>query len=154
MNCYMSIVKYKYMEPITVQVQVEDDELLECRVLKLMLQPIVENAILHGVVPSARGGLILIRVYGEGGDLFIEIMDNGPGMSREKMRLLLESGREEARRASTESACGMCMNESAECTGSRTVSRCSVKKDCIPRWSFVCRRFVRMNDPQRRQVEC
>lgn len=93
-NCYMSIVKYKYMEPITVQVQVEDDELLECRVLKLMLQPIVENAILHGVVPSARGGLILIRVYGEGGDLFIEIMDNGPGMSREKMRLLLESGRE------------------------------------------------------------
>lgn len=93
-NCYMSIVKFKYMEPITVQVQVEDDELLECRVLKLMLQPIVENAILHGVVPSARGGLILIRVYGEGGDLFIEIMDNGPGMSREKMRLLLESGRE------------------------------------------------------------
>lgn len=93
-NCYMSIVKYKYMEPITVQVQVEDDELLECRVLKLMLQPIVENAILHGVVLSARGGLILIRVYGEGGDLFIEIMDNGPGMSREKMRLLLESGRE------------------------------------------------------------
>lgn len=93
-NCYMSIVKYKYMEPITVQVQVEDDDLLECRVLKLMLQPIVENAILHGVVPSAKSGIILIRVYGESGDLFIEIMDNGPGMSREKMRLLLESGRE------------------------------------------------------------
>lgn len=93
-NCYMSIVKYKYMEPITVQVQVEDDDLLECRVLKLMLQPIVENAILHGVVPSAKSGIILIRVYGESGDLLIEIMDNGPGMSREKMRLLLESGRE------------------------------------------------------------
>ncbi|MFD1907869.1 sensor histidine kinase [Paenibacillus rhizoplanae] len=67
MNCYVSIVKYKYMEPISVQVQVEDDDLLECRVLKLMLQPIVENAILHGVVPAAKGGLILIRVYGECG---------------------------------------------------------------------------------------
>lgn len=93
-NCYVSIVKYKYMEPISVQVQVEDEDLLECRVLKLMLQPIVENAILHGVVPSAKGGLILIRVYGEGGDLFIEIMDNGPGMSRETMQELLEPGKE------------------------------------------------------------
>ncbi|MFC6651810.1 sensor histidine kinase [Paenibacillus rhizoplanae] len=94
MNCYVSIVKYKYMEPISVQVQVEDDDLLECRVLKLMLQPIVENAILHGVVPAAKGGLILIRVYGECGDLFIEIMDNGPGMSQETMQQLLESVKE------------------------------------------------------------
>ncbi|MEF2965472.1 sensor histidine kinase [Paenibacillus sp. M1] len=96
-NCYVSIVKYKYMGPIPVHIQVEDDALLDCRVLKLMLQPIVENAILHGIGPSAKGGFILIRVYGEREDLLIEIMDNGPGMSQEKMHSLLEeSGRKES----------------------------------------------------------
>ena len=93
-NCYVSIVKYKYMEPITVQIQVEDDALLECRVLKLMLQPIVENAIHHGILPSAKGGMVLIRVYGEGGDMFIDIIDNGPGMSPETIQSLLESGKQ------------------------------------------------------------
>ena len=37
---YISIVKYRYMEPIRMVTQVEDDALLECRVLKLMLQPL------------------------------------------------------------------------------------------------------------------
>ena len=88
-NCYVSIVKYKYLGPIPVHIQVEDDTLLECRVLKLMLQPIVENAIMHGIGASETDGFILIRVYGERGDLLIEIMDNGPGMSQEKIDLLL-----------------------------------------------------------------
>lgn len=93
-KCYVSIVKYKYMGRVEVQIQVEDNELLECRVLKLMLQPIVENAIMHGVAPSVGGGLILIKVYGENGDLVIEVMDNGPGMSQDKMKQLLFSGKE------------------------------------------------------------
>lgn len=96
-NCYVSIVKYKYMGPIPVHIQVEDDALLDCRVLKLMLQPIVENAIQHGIGGSAKGGLILIRVYEESGDLWIEILDNGPGMSQETLNSLLgESGKIES----------------------------------------------------------
>ncbi|MDN4069384.1 sensor histidine kinase [Paenibacillus vini] len=88
-NCYVSIVKYKYMEPIPVHIEVEDDALLECRVLKLMLQPIVENAIQHGIGLAAKGGFILIRVYGERRDLMIEIVDNGPGISKEKIDSIL-----------------------------------------------------------------
>lgn len=89
-NCYVSIVKYKYMGPIPVHIQVEDDALLDCRVLKLMLQPIVENAIQHGIGASAKEGLILIRVYEEAGDLRIEILDNGPGMSQDTVNSLLD----------------------------------------------------------------
>ncbi|MWV42677.1 HAMP domain-containing protein [Paenibacillus sp. HJL G12] len=86
---YISIVKYKYMEPIQVHTEIEDDALLECRVLKLMLQPLVENAIMHGIGPSGHGGYVLIRVYEEAHDLRIEVTDNGKGMTREQMDALL-----------------------------------------------------------------
>ncbi|CAM4445134.1 MAG: sensor histidine kinase [Paenibacillus macerans] len=88
-SCYVSIVKYRFMNPIPVHMQIEDDALLECRVLKLMLQPIVENALMHGLGAAASGGFVLIRVYGEEGDLKIEVMDNGRGMTREQIDALL-----------------------------------------------------------------
>lgn len=86
---YAAIVKYRFMEPIPLEVQVEDEDLLECRILKLTLQPIVENALMHGFDPSAHGGFVMIRVYGEDGDVKIEVMDNGKGMSKEKMEALM-----------------------------------------------------------------
>ncbi|MFF2886120.1 sensor histidine kinase [Paenibacillus sp. NPDC057967] len=85
---YISIVKYKYMQPIPVHEEIEED-LLECQVPKLMLQPIVENAIIHGIGPLEEGGLVMIRVYTENHDLKIEVTDNGKGMTREQMDLLL-----------------------------------------------------------------
>lgn len=96
-HSYVSIVKYKYLEPIEVHTQIEDDVLLQCRVLKLMLQPLVENAILHGIGPSGKGGIVLIRVYEEHRDLRIEVTDNGRGMTQEQMDALLgEPGKEDA----------------------------------------------------------
>lgn len=89
-SCYVSIMKYRFLEPIPVHFQVEDDALLECRVLKLMLQPIVENALLHGLSSQSSGGFVLIRVYEEENDLKIEVMDNGKGMEQKKMDALLE----------------------------------------------------------------
>lgn len=86
---YVSIVKYKYMQPIPVYEEIEDEALLECRVPKLMLQPIVENAIIHGIGPLEEGGLVMIRVCEENHNLKIEVTDNGKGMTREQMDLLL-----------------------------------------------------------------
>ncbi|MHA2856696.1 sensor histidine kinase [Paenibacillus lautus] len=91
---YISIVKYRYMEPIRMVTQVEDDALLECRVLKLMLQPLVENAIIHGIGPLEQEGLVLIRVCEEGSDLKIEVIDNGKGMTAgQQEQLLGETGK-------------------------------------------------------------
>jgi two-component system sensor histidine kinase YesM len=86
---YISIVKYKYMEPIVVHEEIEDPSLLECRVLKLTLQPIVENAVLHGIGSREQGGYVTIRIYEQDHDLMIQVTDNGKGMTPEQMELLL-----------------------------------------------------------------
>ncbi|SDD07633.1 Histidine kinase-, DNA gyrase B-, and HSP90-like ATPase [Paenibacillus sp. UNCCL117] len=90
---YVNIEKYKYVEPIHVDIQIEDEALLRCRVLKLMLQPIVENAIIHGVASSEHGGFVVIRIYGERKELRIEVRDNGQGMSAEQIEALFDAGR-------------------------------------------------------------
>jgi len=86
---FISIVKYKYMEPIAVHEEIGDPSLLDSRMLKLTLQPIVENAILHGIGSREQGGFVTIRVYEEHRDLMIEVTDNGKGMTSEQMELLL-----------------------------------------------------------------
>jgi two-component system sensor histidine kinase YesM len=58
-------------------------------VLKLTLQPIVENAVLHGIGSREQGGFVTIRIYEQGHDLMIEVTDNGKGMTSEQMELLL-----------------------------------------------------------------
>ncbi|OXS61676.1 helicase Ski2 [Cohnella sp. CIP 111063] len=95
-SSYVSVVKYKYMEPVRMTTQIEDRALLECRVPKLMLQPLVENAILHGIGRSDREGNVVIRVYGEHNDLVIEVEDNGGGMTQEQMDGMLKPGDGEA----------------------------------------------------------
>ncbi|MCR2805170.1 cache domain-containing sensor histidine kinase [Paenibacillus soyae] len=94
---YVSIVKYKYMEPIQVHEEIEDEGLLDARVLKLTLQPIVENAIIHGIGSREQGGAVTIRVRGEKNDLVIEVFDNGKGMTQQQMdRMMNEGGKREA----------------------------------------------------------
>jgi two-component system sensor histidine kinase YesM len=87
---YVNIEKYKYVEPIHLNIEIENEELLQCSVLKLMLQPIVENAIIHGITSSEHEGLVLIRIYEENKELRIEVRDNGRGMSKEQIEALFE----------------------------------------------------------------
>lgn len=87
---YVNIEKYKYVEPIHVKIDVENEELLQFSVLKLMLQPLVENAIIHGLSSSEHEGLVLIRIYEENKELRIEVRDNGKGMSKEQIDALFE----------------------------------------------------------------
>ena len=51
---------------------------------QLILQPIVENAIRHGIAPFARVGWLDIRAHAENGMLRIDVQDNGPGLSPEQ----------------------------------------------------------------------
>lgn len=54
-----------------------------------LLQPLVENAVIHGLEPKREGGVIRIRAHWQGGALHLIISDNGVGMSRETLRALL-----------------------------------------------------------------
>lgn len=56
----------------------------------LTLQPIVENAVIHAVEPEEDGGDIWFRIIDGGERILIEIEDNGPGMTEEKIKQILE----------------------------------------------------------------
>jgi two-component system, LytTR family, sensor kinase len=62
-----------------------DEETLESFVPSMLLQPIVENSLKHGLAPKLEGGKIQLRTTNHDGRLNIEIEDNGVGISEEKM---------------------------------------------------------------------
>ena len=67
----------------------DEPELYEALVIKLTLQPLVENAIFNGIEPGGKPGTILIHAYGEGYVFIIKVRDNGVGIAREKMASIL-----------------------------------------------------------------
>ncbi|HEX3543716.1 MAG TPA: ATP-binding protein, partial [Candidatus Acidoferrum sp.] len=62
-----------------------DEDTLEAFVPSMLLQPIVENCLKHGLAPKIEGGKIQLRTSNRDGRLHIEIEDNGVGISEEKM---------------------------------------------------------------------
>jgi two-component system sensor histidine kinase YesM len=66
-----------------------DQDILEYSTIKLVIQPILENAIYYGMESMDGDGLICMRAYGDGNDIFLEVEDNGPGMTKEQVDYLL-----------------------------------------------------------------
>ncbi len=83
LNNYLSLQKCRFSDSFSYRIDIEP-ELLECRIHKLLLQPFIENAIVHGLSGRKKGGVLEItgKRSGEAEMLFI-IMDNGKGMSRQ-----------------------------------------------------------------------
>lgn len=54
-----------------------------------MLQPIVENALIHGISTRENDGVIQIKIFRQEKDIIFKIMDNGRGMSRDQIEQLL-----------------------------------------------------------------
>lgn len=81
---YLNLQKYRYEDKFTYEIQCEE-ELLECQMLNVMLQPIVENAIFHGIAPMEGNGALKIRIIREEDALRISVEDNGVGMTRESI---------------------------------------------------------------------
>lgn len=90
LRSYIHIQKYKYLDRITVMLQAED-EILDCQTLKLVLQPILENAMIHALGQSNKNLFITIRIYSELGRVKFEVTDNGIGMTPEQIERVLES---------------------------------------------------------------
>ena len=87
---YYTIQKYRYGGSITMQVVVDSEELLKNEILRFTLQPIVENAIFHGIEPKGSAGEITIHVYeNSSGDVCVDVTDNGVGMDETTIAGLL-----------------------------------------------------------------
>ena len=92
---YMNIQKVRYKDAFEVKWDIQDEILDYCTV-KLILQPILENAIYYGVNAMGDEGEILVVGRKEGDDIFLSVKDNGLGMPREKVdQLLLDEEHEE-----------------------------------------------------------
>ena len=76
---YIEIQKARFSDRLSVAVSVEES-ILSARVPWLLLQPIVENAIQHGVVPKNGPGLVEILARVDNGQLHLEVRDDGPGL--------------------------------------------------------------------------
>lgn len=77
---YISIQQIRFSNRFHVDIDIPED-MLELKVLKLILQPIVENALYHGLNYCSSGNLIKIFARLDGNILYISISDNGCGMS-------------------------------------------------------------------------
>lgn len=81
---YLALQKLRYGEMISDEYNVNGNT-LEIKILKNILQPIVENCIYHGIRPSGEPGLITISSNIEKDYLFISVNDNGIGMKEEEI---------------------------------------------------------------------
>jgi len=78
---YMKIQKMRYQDKLTYRIDV-DESILQAKVIKLIIQPMVENAIYHGIKQLKGHGLIVVSAYSEEQKLFITIRDNGVGFDK------------------------------------------------------------------------
>jgi two-component system, LytTR family, sensor histidine kinase LytS len=87
-EAYIAIEKARFEERLIMVYDIDDAALL-CYVPSLILQPLVENGVRHGILPKEEGGVIHIRARKCDSELVISVCDDGVGMSRERIRTLL-----------------------------------------------------------------
>lgn len=81
---YLSIQKIRYGDKFDVDIYV-DESIMECIVPKLIIQPIVENAIIHGIEDKMSKAHLVIRGWKENKKIIFEIIDDGVGISEEDL---------------------------------------------------------------------
>ena len=81
---YIALMNVRYDYSICLSESIEED-ILEQQLLKMTLQPIIENAVKHGIEPEGENSTIRLAAYRKDGKSIIEISDNGVGMSEEEL---------------------------------------------------------------------
>jgi two-component system sensor histidine kinase YesM len=90
---YCLIQRYRSANLFKLRVLVADETLKRCLVVKFMLQPIVENAIIHGIEPKMEPGTVTIEARPEdGGRMRVSVTDDGIGIEPSRLSSALEEG--------------------------------------------------------------
>ncbi|WP_342561749.1 sensor histidine kinase [Paenibacillus sp. FSL R7-0345] len=88
---YLVIQSFRFKNKFRFEIKAQD-EVLPLQTIKLILQPIVENALYHGIEMSPDEGMVLITAELADDLIVIKISDNGIGMSRETLNTILSGG--------------------------------------------------------------
>jgi two-component system LytT family sensor kinase len=120
---YTAIQRTRFGDRLDVRVSIEDPAARDALVPILILQPLVENAIRHGIAERARAGRIDVRARRHGGRLVLEVEDDGSGLPPGEAREGVGIGNTKARLAEMYGR-----NQEFELIGSKsgTVARLSI----------------------------
>ncbi|MDD3346100.1 sensor histidine kinase [Oscillibacter sp.] len=86
---YLTIQKMRYKNKFSADITAEEG-VEALYTVKLVIQPVLENAIYHGMAYADGDGEIHVRAFRSGGDVIIEVADNGPGMPESVVASLLD----------------------------------------------------------------
>ncbi len=86
---YLQIMKMRLGERLLWEISVEPN-LLAIKIPKLLIQPLVENAIMHGIESSREQGIVSVKIkrINDSSNLLVTVKDNGPGINREALKAL------------------------------------------------------------------
>lgn len=85
---YLKIQKIRYANKLSYDIHI-DPNILDYRVVKIILQPLVENALYHGIKDMEDGGYIEISGYKEEDNIIMTVFDNGKGIPKDKIKKIL-----------------------------------------------------------------
>lgn len=84
---YLEIEKARFSDKLKIIYEIDNN--IECKVPPYILQPLVENAVRHGILPLKNGGTVKLSAKKTDNTLYIIIEDNGVGMTEEKLNSIL-----------------------------------------------------------------
>lgn len=86
---YIHIQHYRFGDRIKLDIDCLNIEAETITIPRFTLQPIIENAVIHGLEPKIKGGSLRIKAYLENKNVIIKITDNGVGIEKEKVKAIL-----------------------------------------------------------------
>lgn len=84
---YINIQEYRYFNKFKVLFEIEDC-VMDCMIPKFLLQPVIENALIHGIEPMEGQGVIVVKAFAYEDTMKITITDNGVGIPEDKLDIL------------------------------------------------------------------
>ncbi|MGF7400006.1 LytS/YhcK type 5TM receptor domain-containing protein [Thermoanaerobacterium thermosaccharolyticum] len=90
-DAYLFIEKARFGDKINVVKDIDDD-LLNMYIPALLIQPIVENAVKHGILPKDNGGTVTIRIKNNNDCIRFSIEDDGEGIENEMLKKIVKEG--------------------------------------------------------------
>ncbi|RIX52359.1 sensor histidine kinase [Paenibacillus nanensis] len=94
---YMGLMMMKYHDKLSLKLEIPED-VMDQEVIRIMLQPVIENSLIHGIEKTDGPGLIAIQAQRDDERFLLTVSDNGPGLSADRIQELerrLSSGPEE-----------------------------------------------------------
>ncbi|MFC4302487.1 cache domain-containing sensor histidine kinase [Cohnella boryungensis] len=89
-RCYLEIQKFRHEDRISYELHL-DPAAEKAAIMPMLIQPLVENSVVHGLEKSVGGGAVAVRAWVEDGMLNVGVEDNGIGMTEAKLEAVLRS---------------------------------------------------------------